>query len=100
MTIVPTPAQPVHELHDKMREGQLAKRLMVEHNVRLAVHVARHYSNKGVPLGDLIQEGLTGLVRAMERFDPKMGFRFSTYAHYWVRQVRPRLPTPTTGSAR
>lgn len=77
---------PVGELHEKMHKGQLAKRLMVEHNVRLAVHVARHYSNKGVPLGDLVQEGLTGLVRAMEKFDPKMGFRFSTYAHYWVRQ--------------
>lgn len=77
---------PPKTLQSRVRTGQTAKRLMVEHNVRLAVHVARRYVNKGVPMGDLVQEGLTGLVRAIEKFDPALGFRFSTYAHYWVRQ--------------
>eukprot|EP00242_Pyramimonas_sp_CCMP2087_P017196 CAMPEP_0198225680 /NCGR_PEP_ID=MMETSP1445-20131203/102138_1 /TAXON_ID=36898 /ORGANISM="Pyramimonas sp., Strain CCMP2087" /LENGTH=576 /DNA_ID=CAMNT_0043905275 /DNA_START=365 /DNA_END=2095 /DNA_ORIENTATION=+ len=74
------------ELQQRLHAGRDAKRLMVEHNIRLAVHVARKYCNKGVPLGDLVQEGLTGLVKAIEKFNPDLGFRFSTYAHYWVRQ--------------
>mmetsp|Transcript_19178 Transcript_19178/g.37042 ORF Transcript_19178/g.37042 Transcript_19178/m.37042 type:complete len:377 (-) Transcript_19178:551-1681(-) len=77
---------PENVVRKRMNKGKVAKRLMVEHNVRLAVHVARHYINMGVPMGDLVQEGITGLVRAIEKFDPKLGYRFSTYAHYWVRQ--------------
>jgi len=77
---------PTKTLHSRVQSGEEGKRLMVEHNVRLAIHVARRYVNKGVPMGDLVQEGLTGLVRAIEKFDPALGFRFSTYAHYWVRQ--------------
>jgi RNA polymerase nonessential primary-like sigma factor len=80
--------QTTQELQQRLHAGRDAKRLMVEHNIRLAVHVARKYCNKGVPLGDLVQEGLTGLVKAIEKFNPDLGFRFSTYAHYWVRQVR------------
>eukprot|EP00959_Pyramimonas_sp_CCMP1952_P430152 9009529-Pyramimonas_sp.AAC.1 len=74
------------QLQQRLQDGRDSKRLMVEHNIRLAVHVARNYCNKGVPLGDLVQEGLTGLVKAIEKFNPNLGFRFSTYAHYWVRQ--------------
>jgi DNA-directed RNA polymerase sigma subunit (sigma70/sigma32) len=85
---------PPRTLKHRIHSGKAAKVLMVEHNVRLAVHVARRYANKGVPMGDLVQEGMSGLIRAIEKFDPALGFRFSTYAHYWVRQVRHLLLPP------
>lgn len=69
------------------REGQAARQRLILSNLRLVVSIAIRYQGRGVPLPDLVQEGNLGLFRAVERFDPERGFRFSTYAIWWIRQA-------------
>jgi RNA polymerase primary sigma factor len=70
-----------------VRQGEAAREELTDANLRLVVSVARRYSNRGVPLVDLIQEGNLGLLRAVEKFDWRRGFKFSTYATWWIRQA-------------
>ena len=74
-------------LSRKVRDGNFAARqTMIERNLRLVVNIAKHYLNRGIPLLDLVEEGNLGLIHALEKFDPERGFRFSTYATWWIRQ--------------
>src|SRR5690349_14397432 len=75
------------ELERIVHEGQRAKDLFIRANLRLVVSIARRYVRSGMPMLDLIQEGNTGLVRAVEKFDYERGYKFSTYATWWVRQA-------------
>jgi len=75
------------ELERLVVEGDRAKDLFIRANLRLVVSIARRYVRSGMPMLDLIQEGNTGLVRAVEKFDYERGFKFSTYATWWIRQA-------------
>jgi len=77
----------IEALLDKVDAGDRARRRLIESNLRLVVSVARRYMNRGLPLSDLIQEGNIGLLRAVEKFDYRRGFKFSTYATWWIRQA-------------
>jgi RNA polymerase primary sigma factor len=82
-----TAAQEV-ELSQRIEKGDMeAKDRMINSNLRLVVSVAKKYQGQGLPLGDLVQEGMLGLIRAAEKFDWRRGFKFSTYATLWIRQA-------------
>lgn len=78
---------PTYELAYRLEEAEEAKRRLIESNLRLVVSVAKRYATRGISLADLIQEGNLGLIRAVEKFDPNRGFRFSTYATWWIRRA-------------
>lgn len=81
-----TPAEEL-AMATRARAGDFAARQqMIERNLRLVVSIARHYVGRGLPLGDLIEEGNLGLMHATAKFEPERGFRFSTYASWWIRQ--------------
>jgi RNA polymerase nonessential primary-like sigma factor len=81
-------AQEELSLARAMAEGDFAARQrLIEHNLRLVVSIAKHYTNRGLALPDLIEEGNLGLIHALKKFDPERGFRFTTYATWWIRQA-------------
>ncbi len=81
-----TPEQEL-EVATKAKSGDfMARQAMIEHNLRLVVSIAKAYMNRGLPFPDLIEEGNLGLMHALDKFEPARGFRFSTYATWWIRQ--------------
>ncbi|MDD5120298.1 MAG: sigma-70 family RNA polymerase sigma factor [Candidatus Omnitrophica bacterium] len=75
------------DLSKKVRKGdEMARKDMIRANLRLVIHIAKHYMHMGTPFLDLIEEGNLGLIKAVEKYDHRKGFRFSTYAAWWIRQ--------------
>ncbi len=88
------------QLEDDVQAGERAAAEFAAANLRLVVSVARHYQHRGVELGDLIQEGNLGLMRAVAGFDPGLGFKFSTYATWWIRQAVTRAIASSSSTIR
>ncbi|HEV2094015.1 MAG TPA: RNA polymerase sigma factor RpoD/SigA [Rubrobacter sp.] len=94
-------AQEEKELSRRAREGdRTARRRLIECNLRLVISIAKKYRGRGVLFEDLIQEGNAGLIRAVEKFDPEMGNRFSTYATWWIRQAVTRAVADSARTVR
>ncbi|HMM46663.1 MAG TPA: RNA polymerase sigma factor RpoS [Thiobacillaceae bacterium] len=81
-----TPAEELAFARRTVKGDFEARQTMIERNLRLVVNIAKHYANRGLALLDLVEEGNLGLIHALEKFDPERGFRFSTYATWWIRQ--------------
>ncbi|HXH61875.1 MAG TPA: RNA polymerase sigma factor RpoD/SigA [Fimbriimonadaceae bacterium] len=82
-----TPQEEVELTRAARRGDAEARDRLIESNMRLVINIAKNYKNRAIPLEDLIQDGAIGLMHAVERFDPTLGYRFSTYATHWIRQA-------------